>query len=83
MNLLLSNSHEEIAEYDTFRQKIDAYTANAIENAPGPGAVVDTVMKIINEKKPKFSYPIGKGTSLILALQRFAYNALESTILKM
>jgi short-subunit dehydrogenase len=75
-------SHEVISEYDTFRQKLEVYTNNAIENAPGPGAVVDTVMKIVNEKEPKFSYPIGKGTSLILTLQRFAYNALEGSILK-
>jgi len=75
-------SHEEIAEYDTFRQKIDVYTSNAIQNAPEPDAVIDRVMKIINEKKPRFSYPVGRGTSLILMLQRFAYNAFESTILK-
>jgi short-subunit dehydrogenase len=75
-------SNEEIAEYDTFRQKIDVYTSNAIKNAPEPGAVIDTVMKIVNEKKPRFSYPIGKGTSLFLTLQRYAYNAFEAAILK-
>jgi short-subunit dehydrogenase len=75
-------SQEEISDYNTFRQKLDAYTSNAIENAPGPDAVVDTVMKIVHEKEPRFSYPIGKGTSLILTLQRFAYNAFEGSILK-
>jgi short-subunit dehydrogenase len=75
-------SHEEIAEYDKFRLQLDAYTNYGIQNAPGAYPVVKTVTKIINEKTPKFSYPIGKGTSLILMLQRFAYNALESTILK-
>ncbi|HKO79771.1 MAG TPA: SDR family NAD(P)-dependent oxidoreductase [Chitinophagaceae bacterium] len=75
-------SHEEISAYDTFRQKVDVYTSNAIQNAPEPGAVVDTVMKVVNEKKPRFSYPIGKGTSLFLTLQRFAYNAFEGAILK-
>jgi short-subunit dehydrogenase len=75
-------SHEEISDYDTFRQKLDVYTNNEIANAPEPAAVLDTVLKIVNEKSPKFSYPIGKGTSLIMMLQRFAYNALESTILK-
>lgn len=75
-------SPEEISEYDTFRQKVDVYTSNAIQNAPEPGAVIDMVMKIVNEKKPRFSYPIGKGTSLFLTLQRFAYNAFEGAILK-
>jgi short-subunit dehydrogenase len=79
-NAIVSN--EEIPEYDTFRLKIDAYTSNAIENAPGPGAVINTIMKIVNDKRPKFNYPIGKGTSLFLTLQRFAYNAFEAAILK-
>jgi short-subunit dehydrogenase len=75
-------SNEGIAEYDKFRLQLDAYTNYGIQNAPEPTAVINTVLKIINEKTPKFSYPVGKATSLILTLQRFAYNALESTILK-
>jgi hypothetical protein len=43
---------------------------------------MNTVLKIINEKAPKYSYPVGKGTSMILTMQRFAYNVLESTVLK-
>jgi len=75
-------AHEEISAYNAFRQKVDAYTSHAIGNAPGPGSVINTVMKIIRDKNPKFSYPIGKGTPLYLALQRFAYNGFESSILK-
>jgi hypothetical protein len=43
---------------------------------------MNTVLKIINEKAPKYSYPVGKGTSIILTMQRFSYNVLESTVLK-
>lgn len=68
--------------YDPFRKKIAIYTNKEITNAPEPDAVLDTVLKIVNEKSLGFSYPISKGTSLILMLQGFAYNALESTILK-
>ena len=75
-------SHEEIPEYDSFRQKLDVYTNNEIANAPEPGLVLETVLRIVKEKTPGFSYPIGKGTSFILMLQQFAYNMLESTILK-
>jgi len=71
-----------ITDYDIFRHKINAYGTKAIENAPGPNAVVETVLKIINEKNPKFNYPVGKGSSLILMLQRFAYNGFENSILK-
>jgi ABC-type enterochelin transport system substrate-binding protein len=43
---------------------------------------MNTVLKIVNEKNPKYSYPVGKGTSMILTLQRFAYGILENTVLK-
>jgi len=75
-------SNEAITAYDIFRQKADAYTNNEIQNAPGPSAVINTLIKIVNEKKPAFSYPVGKGTSLFLTLQRFAYNMFEGAILK-
>jgi hypothetical protein len=39
-------------------------------------------MKIVDEKGPKFSYPVGKGSSLFLTLQRFVYNTFENAILK-
>jgi short-subunit dehydrogenase len=75
-------SGEELDEYDIFRQKVNVHGRRSIENAPEPDAVVNVVMKIINEKNPKFSYPVGKRTSLILALQRLAYNSFENAILK-
>jgi short-subunit dehydrogenase len=72
----------DIKDYDVFRQKISAYTKAQFENAPGPEPVMNTILKIINEKAPKYSYPVGKGSSMILTLQRFAYSVLESSVLK-
>ena len=72
----------DIKDYDVFRKKISAYSKTQFENAPGPEPVINTVLKIINEKAPKYSYPVGKGTSMLLTMQRFAYNILESTVLK-
>jgi short-subunit dehydrogenase len=71
-----------IQDYDVFRKKIASYTKNQFENAPGPEPVVNTVLKIVNEKDPKYSYPVGKGTTTILTLQRFAYGFLENILLK-
>ncbi|PJZ25647.1 short-chain dehydrogenase/reductase [Leptospira hartskeerlii] len=71
-----------IREYDSFRQKIVEFTKREFDNAPGPEPVVNTILKIVNEKTPKFSYPVGKGASLFLTLQRFAYNTFEGAILK-
>ena len=72
----------DIEDYDVFRQKITSYTKTQFKNAPGPEPVANTVLKIINEKNPKYSHPVGKGTSMILTLQRFAYGVLENTVLK-
>ena len=43
---------------------------------------MNKVVKIVNEENPKYSHPVGKGTSMILTLQRFAHGVLENTILK-
>lgn len=72
----------DIKDYDVFRKKISLYTKTQFEKAPGPEPVMNTVLKIINDKVPKYSYPVGKGSSMILTLQRFAYSVLESYILK-
>jgi short-subunit dehydrogenase len=71
-----------IKDYDIFRQKITAYTKMEFDKAAGPEPVINTVLKIVNEKTPKFSYPVGKRSGLILTLQRFAYNVFENSILK-
>jgi short-subunit dehydrogenase len=73
---------DNINDYDDFRQKMAAYTKQTFDKAPEPEPVINTVLKIIKEKKPKYSYPVGKGASMILTLQRFAYNVFENSILK-
>jgi short-subunit dehydrogenase len=70
-----------IQDYDVFRKKIASYTKSQFENAPGPEPVANTVLKIVSVNDPKYSYPVGKGTSMILTLQRFAYGLLENTVL--
>ncbi len=36
----------------------------------------------VKEENPKYSYPVGKGASIALTLQRFAYSVFENSILK-
>jgi short-subunit dehydrogenase len=75
-------SNGEINDYDIFRQKVSVYTRKQFENAPGPEPVINTALKIVKEKNPKFSYPVGKGSSIALILQKFAYRVFENSILK-
>lgn len=75
-------AYGNIEDYDMFRQKIHSYYTNELKKAPDPTAVADAIIKIINSRNPKFSYPVGKSTSMILTLQQFLYNTFESIILK-
>jgi short-subunit dehydrogenase len=72
----------EIKEYDTFRKKINLFTKRELDTATSPEPVINKVMRIIKEVKPRYSYPVGKGASMILTMQRFAYNFFERSILK-
>lgn len=75
-------SKVRIEDYDLFRKQTAAFSQEAFANSPSPEPVVDTVIKIIDEKNPKFNFPVGKGASLILTLQHFAYKVFENSILK-
>jgi len=72
-----------IADYDDFRKKVIIYTDKSIADAPQPDAVLDKIVKLVEDKEPKFSNPIGKGTSIILTLQRLAYTTFEKSVLGM
>jgi short-subunit dehydrogenase len=75
-------AEDRISDYDMYRQKITAFTKKEFDKAADPGPVISTVVKIVRDEKPKYSYPVGKGSSLILTLQRFAYSVFERSILK-
>ncbi|MDB5146451.1 MAG: family NAD(P)-dependent oxidoreductase [Mucilaginibacter sp.] len=71
-----------IRDYDAFRQKAIAYTKSTFDKAPEPAPVIDTLLRAVKEKNPTFSYPVGKGSSIVLLLQHFAYKIFEKSILK-
>ncbi|MBD1384316.1 SDR family NAD(P)-dependent oxidoreductase [Mucilaginibacter rigui] len=71
-----------IADYDVFRKKITAYTQSTFDKAPESAPVVAALLKAVKEKDPTFGYPVGKGSSIILLLQHFAYKIFEKSILK-
>ena len=72
----------EIKDYDSLRQKITAFTKKEFDKAADPEPVINTVLRIVKAEQPKYSYPVGKGASMILTLQRFAYNLFENSVLK-
>lgn len=83
-NILHSSvmAEKKINDYDHYRGKIDAFAKDLFESAPEPTPVINTIIKLVEDKNPKFSHPVGKGAPLFLAIQHFAYKTFESSIIK-
>ena len=82
---IVSNSvvaENKISDYDAYRKKLKAYTTDLFAKSAEPTPVIDTVIKLVGDKNPKFNHPIGKGASVILALQHFAFKIFENSIVK-
>lgn len=71
-----------INDYDNYRNKINAFTKDLFEKSPEPTPVIETLLKLVEDKNPKFNHPVGKGASLFLAIQLFAYKTFENSIIK-
>jgi NAD(P)-dependent dehydrogenase (short-subunit alcohol dehydrogenase family) len=82
---IVSNSmvaENEISDYDIYRKKLEAYTKDLFAKSAEPTPVINTVIKLVGDKNPKFNHPVGKGASVILAVQHFAYKVLKIQFLK-
>lgn len=72
----------KIGDYDAYRKKLEAYTKDLFSKSAEPNPVIDTLLKLVEAKDPKFNHPVGKGASIILTIQHFAYKTFENSILK-
>jgi short-subunit dehydrogenase len=72
----------KIADYDSLRTKIEKFSNELEKNAEDPMIVANKVLAILQTQKPKFRNIVGKGTSVLINLQHFAYGILEKNILK-
>ncbi len=82
---IVSNSmvvENKIGDYDIYRKKLEAYTKDLFAKSAEPTPVIDTVIKLVGDKDPKFNHPVGKGASVILAVQHFAFKVFENSIIK-
>jgi short-subunit dehydrogenase len=73
---------DKIEDYEVYRKKIEAFSKDIFDNAPEPTPVIDTIIKLAEDKNPKFNHPVGKGASLLFGLQHFAYKTFEKAIIK-
>lgn len=72
----------KIDDYDAYRNKVEAFAKDLFDKAPEPTAVINTILKLVENKNPKFSNPVGRGNSILLALQYFSYKTFENAIIK-
>lgn len=77
-----STTLNRIEDYDSLRVKSKKYADFIVEQGEDPVMVTTKVLKVIETDKPKFRNLVGKGLSVLITLQLFAYGLLEKTILK-
>ena len=82
---IVSNSivaENRISDYDSYRPTLQDYTKDLFSNSEEPTAVVETLLKLVENEKPKFNNPVGKGSTLFPAIQYFSFKTFEKSIIK-
>ena len=77
-----STTLNRIEDYNTLRNKSEKYAEYIVEQGENPAMVAAKVLTVVETDKPKFRNLVGKGLSVLITLQHFAYGMLEKTILK-
>ena len=60
--------NESISDYEHTRKKVFQFFSESLAKSPLPKPVADVVLRIVNEKNPKYNYPVGARTRLLLAI---------------
>jgi len=76
------SAERKIDDYSSYRKKVEAFAEDLFSKAPEATPVIEVLLKLVEEKNPKFSHPVGRGTSMLLGLQHFTYKAYEKVIIK-
>ena len=60
-----------IAEYDAPRARVFESIVEQEERGPGPGLVAHTVLRIVDSRRPRLRYVVGRQARSVVLLQRF------------
>src|SRR5262245_36086165 len=74
--------NEIISYCEHTRKKLFKFFSESLAKSPEPTPVADVVSKIVNDKNPKYNYPVGARTRLLPAIQFFSHNLFETGFLK-
>ncbi|AXP81598.1 3-oxoacyl-(acyl-carrier-protein) reductase FabG [Mariniflexile rhizosphaerae] len=75
-------AENKISDYDEYRTTLEDYTKDLFSKSEEPTAVVETLLKLVENESPKFNNPVGKGSSLFPAIQYFSFKTFENSIIK-
>ena len=73
---------ETIDDYNQIRKLVSDFVSNSVNSAPTPEPVAELVLKIVQAKEPKYSYPVGKNSKFLPALQFLSPAMFEKGFLK-
>lgn len=71
-----------IEDYNSLRNKSEKYADFIVAQGEDPAMVAKKVLKVVETDNPKFRNLVGKGLSVLVNLEHFAYGFMEKTILK-
>lgn len=77
-----STTLNRIEDYNSLRKKGEKYADLIVEQGEDPKKVAAIVLNVVQTENPKFRNLVGKGLSVLVTLQHFAYGMLEKTVLK-
>lgn len=77
-----STTVNKIEDYNALRAKTERYADFIVAQGEDAAMVAAKVLKVVESDKPKFRNLVGKGLSVLVNLQHFAYSFMEKTILK-
>lgn len=75
-------AENRISDYDAYRTTLEDYTKDLFTKSEEPTAVVETLLKLVENENPNFNHPVGKGSSLFPAMQYLSFKTFENSITK-
>ena len=75
-------AENKISDYNEYRTTLEDYTKDLFTKSEEPTAVVETLLKLVENEKPNFNHPVGKGSSLFPAIQYFSFKTFEKSVIK-
>lgn len=75
-------AENKISDYDAYRTTLEDYTKDLFTKSEEPTAVVETLLKLVENENPNFNHPVGKGSTLFPAIQYFSFKTFENSMIK-